>query len=176
MKKLNLEELGRISVQQFKLAEKLPVAILLDNIRSLHNVGSVFRTADAFRLDRIMLAGITGRPPRREIHKTALGATESVDWSYHEQPGDAAREMKKNGYRIVVVEQTTESIPLQEFQILPGERICLAFGNEIHGVSEAVIECADRAVEIPQAGTKHSLNISVCAGIVCWQIFKQLRL
>ncbi|MDZ4714920.1 MAG: RNA methyltransferase [Cytophagales bacterium] len=173
MKKLQMEELGRISVDAFRDAEKLPVSILLDNVRSLHNVGSVFRTADAFRCERIYLTGITGVPPHREIHKTALGATESVLWEYAEKPLTVIQRLKKLGYRIVAVEQTTESVALQDFSMPPGDKVCLVFGNEVHGVSEEVIAEADEAVEIPQSGTKHSINLSVCTGIVCWELFKK---
>jgi tRNA G18 (ribose-2'-O)-methylase SpoU len=173
MKKLKLDELGRISVDQFKNTNKIPVCILLDNVRSLHNVGSAFRTADAFLIEKIILTGITGKPPHREIEKTALGATESVDWVYYEKPEDAVSGLKESGYRIVAVEQTTESIPLQKFTVPETEKICLVFGNEINGVSEEVIALTDLALEIPQAGTKHSLNISVCVGIVIWEIFKR---
>src|SRR4249920_31358 len=139
MKKLKLEELDRISVDQFKEAEKLPVCLLLDNVRSLHNVGSAFRTADAFRLEKIYLTGITGTPPHREIHKTALGATDSVAWEYVNSPEKDVRELASSGYRIIVVEQTTESIPLHQFRPEPGTKYCLVFGNEVNGVSEEVI-------------------------------------
>src|SRR6478736_3843564 len=139
MKKLKLDELGRISIDQFKEAEKLPVSILLDNVRSLHNVGSVFRTADAFRIEKIFLTGITGTPPHREIHKTALGSTESVAWQYFEKSEDAARELAENGYQIIVIEQTTESIPLQQFALEKNKKYVLVFGNEVNGVSEPVI-------------------------------------
>jgi 23S rRNA (guanosine2251-2'-O)-methyltransferase len=176
MKKLKLEELGRISVDEFKEAGKLPVCIVLDNIRSLHNVGSAFRTADAFRIEKIYLTGITGTPPHREIHKTALGATESVDWQYVEHPGAAVKKLKDEGYAVVIIEQTSESLPLQNFQPSPGQKYCLVFGNEVNGVSEEVIEYGDIALEIPQSGTKHSLNISVCLGIVVWEIFQKLQL
>lgn len=176
MKKLKLEELGRISINQYKEVQKLPVSVLLDNIRSLHNVGSTFRTADAFRMERIYLTGITGQPPHREIQKTALGATDSVTWEYFENAAACARNLKSKGYRIIVVEQTTESIPLQSFPWKPDERYCLVFGNEIHGVSEEVIQEADLSLEIPQAGTKHSLNISVCVGIVIWEMFRKGQL
>ena len=174
MKKLQLEELGRISVDEFRTSVKMPVVILLDNVRSLHNVGSAFRTADAFRCERIVLTGITGTPPHREIHKTALGATDSVAWEYELLPEDAVLKMKQAGYKIVVIEQTTESLPLQKFDTKMGDRICLVFGNEVNGVSEKIIALADTAVEIPQSGTKHSLNISVCVGIVCWELAKRL--
>lgn len=176
MKKLKLEELGRITVSEFKEAEKIPVCILLDNVRSLHNVGSAFRTADAFRIEKIYLTGITGTPPRREIHKTALGSTDSVSWSYFERPEDAVKHLKTEGYQIVIIEQTTESIPLQEFALREEKKYCLVFGNEVHGVSEGVIEWGDAAIEIPQSGTKHSLNISVCVGIVVWEVFCKMKL
>ena len=176
MKKLQLEELGRITVNEFKESEKVSVCILLDNVRSLHNVGSAFRTADAFRLEKIYLAGITGTPPHREIHKTALGATDSVVWEYAEDPAMVVRRLKGENYIIVVVEQTTESKPLQTFNPQSGAKYCLVFGNEINGVSESVIGDADMALEIPQAGTKHSLNVSVCLGIVAWEVFRKLKL
>lgn len=162
-------------MEDFRKTKKMPVVLLLDNVRSLHNVGSAFRTADAFACEKIYLAGITGQPPHREIHKTALGATDSVSWEYSSSSGEIANKLKKDGYRIIVVEQTTESITLNTLTILPTEKICLVFGNEINGVSEEVIALADTAVEIPQAGTKHSLNISVCVGIVCWELFRRLR-
>ncbi len=176
MKKLKLEELGRISIDEFKEASKLPVCILLDNVRSLHNVGAAFRTADAFRIEKIYLTGITGTPPHREIHKTALGATESVAWEYAESPAKAVQELKGKGYKIIVVEQTTESRSLLQFQPEAGTKYCLVFGNEVNGVREDVIDQADLALEIPQIGTKHSLNISVCLGIVVWEFFRKLKL
>ncbi|MBX2965085.1 MAG: RNA methyltransferase [Cyclobacteriaceae bacterium] len=170
MKKLKLEELGRISIDQFKEAEKIPLCIVLDNVRSLHNVGSAFRTADAFRIEKIYLTGITGTPPHREIHKTALGATESVDWEYAEKAEDIVQRLKADGYKIIVIEQTDVSTPLQQFAAAKNEKLCLVFGNEINGVTDEVIAQADVALEIPQSGTKHSLNISVCIGIVVWEI------
>lgn len=176
MRKLKLEELGRISVDQFRSAEKLPVCIVLDNIRSLHNVGSAFRSADAFKVEKIFLTGITGTPPHREIHKTALGATESVPWEYDTDPAAIVKRLKEEGYDIIIIEQTTESMPLQEFQFTQSGKYCLVFGNEVNGVSDSVIAIADAALEIPQEGTKHSLNISVCLGIVVWEIFKKLAL
>ena len=176
MKKLKLEELGRISVNEFKEANKIPVCVLLDNIRSLHNVGSVFRTTDAFRIEKIFLTGITGTPPHREIEKTALGATASVDWEYIEHPGLAVQDLKAKGYKIIIIEQTTASVPLHKIEVDEKEKYCLVFGNEVNGVSDEVIEQGDIAIEIPQSGTKHSLNISVCAGIVVWEIFKRLQL
>ncbi|MGC4022530.1 MAG: RNA methyltransferase [Cyclobacteriaceae bacterium] len=176
MKKLKLEELGRISVDQFKEADKLPICIVLDNVRSLHNVGSVFRTADAFRIEKIFLTGITGTPPHREIHKTALGSTDSVVWEYAEKPEEIVKRLIENGYQIIAIEQTTESLPLQKFIPKESHKYALVFGNEVNGVSESVIEMANTAIEIPQIGTKHSLNISVCAGIVVWHFFSQLSL
>ncbi|HRI78499.1 MAG TPA: RNA methyltransferase [Cyclobacteriaceae bacterium] len=176
MKKLKLEELGRISVDEFKGVEKLSITILLDNVRSLHNVGSVFRTADAFRIEKIFLTGITGTPPHREIHKTALGATESVNWEYAEDPLAVVQKLRSENYEILVVEQTTESKALHRFKIGKNQKYCLVFGNEIDGVSEKVVAVADHAIEIPQLGTKHSLNVSVCAGIVTWEFFRQIRL
>jgi 23S rRNA (guanosine2251-2'-O)-methyltransferase len=176
MKKLSLDKLGRISVDQFKEAEKIPVTLLLDNIRSLHNVGSAFRTADAFRIEKIYLTGITGTPPHREIQKTALGATESVAWEYSESTALAIQKLIEGGYIIVIVEQTTDSLPLQTFFAEKEKKYCLVFGNEVTGVSEEAIDLGDLALEIPQLGTKHSLNISVCLGIVVWEIFRKLNL
>lgn len=174
MRKLKLDQLGRLSVDEFKTAKKIPVCIFLDNVRSLHNVGSAFRTGDAFSVEKLILTGITGVPPHREIEKTALGATASVPWTYHENAGQAAAALKAEGWQIVVVEQTDKSTQLQMFVPGPGKKICLVFGNEINGVSEDVIEHADVAIEIPQSGTKHSLNISVCVGIVVWQIYSKI--
>ena len=175
MKKLSLDELNRISISEFKASEKIPVCILLDNVRSLHNVGSAFRTADAFRLEKIYLTGITGTPPHREIQKTALGATESVAWEYVENPATALQQLKSEGYTVIIVEQTTDSIPLQPFEASPNAKYCLVFGNEVHGVSEVAIAVGDLALEIPQLGTKHSLNISVCLGIVVWELFRKIQ-
>lgn len=176
MQKLKLEELGRISVEEFRKIKKLPISILLDNVRSLHNVGSAFRTADAFKIEKIYLCGITGQPPHREIQKTALGATESVDWEYYEHAEKAALELKKKGYTLIMIEQTDESTALHKYQPPEGQQYCLVFGNEINGISESVIGLGDVALEIPQAGTKHSLNIAVCLGIVMWEFFKKLSL
>lgn len=164
-----------MSVSEFQSVEKLPVVILLDNVRSLHNVGSAFRTADAFSLEKILLTGITGTPPHREIHKTALGATASVAWEYFESAAKAAQQYKDLGYQIWAVEQTTESMPLNTFMAQPGQPYCLVFGNEINGVSEEVLALANGALEIPQSGTKHSLNISVCVGIVSWHFAQHQR-
>jgi len=176
MKRLKLEELGRISITEFKEAEKLPVCIVLDNVRSLHNVGSAFRTADAFRIEKIYLTGITGTPPHREIQKSALGATESVVWEYAEHSAEAIQKIKASGYEIIIIEQTTASKPVHEFVPVAGKKYCLVFGNEVEGVRDDVIALGDQALEIPQTGTKHSLNISICLGIVTWEFFKKLRL
>lgn len=167
-----MHELARLSVPEFREREKIPVCILLDNVRSLHNVGSAFRTADAFGLEKIILTGITGRPPHREIQKTALGATESVAWEYTRDPVQVILELKAAGYTIIAVEQTTASIALHSFVPETGSRYCLIFGNEVDGISEDVIGHVDLAIEVPQAGTKHSLNISVCLGVVTWEFFR----
>jgi 23S rRNA (guanosine2251-2'-O)-methyltransferase len=176
MKKLKLDELDRISVSEFREAKKIPVCIVLDNVRSLHNVGSAFRTADAFRVEKIVLGGITGTPPHREIHKTALGATDSVAWEYVEHPVDAIRKLKSQGYKIIIVEQTSESIPLHTFTVSSADSYCLVFGNEVNGVSDEIVAEGDVALEIPQVGTKHSLNVSVCLGIVIWEVFKKVAI
>lgn len=173
MQKLKVEELGRISIDQFKGSEKIPVCILLDSVRSFHNVGSAFRTADAFCVEKIFLTGITGTPPHREIHKTALGATDSVAWEYSESTAKIIQDLKNQNYKIVIVEQTTDSIPLQTFFGEKDQKYCLVFGNEVNGVSDEAIALGDLALEIPQLGTKHSLNISVCLGIVVWEMFKK---
>lgn len=154
----------------------MPVAVVLDNVRSLHNVGSAFRTADAFLVEKIFLTGITGTPPNREIHKTALGATESVPWEHQSDTAALLSQLRDEGYKIVVIEQTDESVLLQEFKYELDARYALVFGNEVNGVSDDVVELADLAIEIPQGGSKHSLNVSVCLGIVVWDMYKNLRL
>lgn len=170
MRKLSIPELNRPSVADFSARIKLPIVVLLDNIRSLHNVGSIFRTADAFNLEAIYLCGITARPPHREIHRTALGATESVAWRYFESPAEAARALLGKGYELVVVEQTDQSVPLAGFIPVPGKPLALVFGNEVYGVSDEILELAAKAVDIPQFGIKHSMNVAVVAGIVIWKI------
>ncbi|MEN0003362.1 MAG: RNA methyltransferase [Bacteroidota bacterium] len=175
MRKLSLKELNRISVAEFKATDKTPIVLVLDNIRSALNVGSAFRTADAFALAHIYLCGITAKPPHREILKTAIGATDSVDWTYCEQVEDAITDLKGQGYTILSIEQTTDSTPLQEMT-KPSSPIALVFGNEVSGVSDTALNLSDRAIEIPQFGTKHSLNISVCLGIVVWSFFEKLKL
>jgi tRNA G18 (ribose-2'-O)-methylase SpoU len=169
MRKLENSELNRKNNIEFKAATKIPIIIILDDIRSLHNIGSVFRSADAFAIEQIFLCGITATPPNREIHKSALGATETVQWKYFEQTSDAIKACKEDGYSIVLIEQTTNSIELPDF--IPQGPIALVFGNEVEGISDDVIGMADSAVEIPQFGTKHSFNISVCAGIVMYDIW-----
>lgn len=175
MRKLETHELNRLTVSDFKTVEKLQVVIVLDNVRSQNNIGSVFRTADAFRISALHLCGITATPPHREIHKTALGATESVSWKYFSSTMDSIAELKRNGFTICAVEQTTTSIPIGRF--FPGEheKIALVFGNEVHGVDENVIKEVDTCLEIPQFGTKHSLNIAVAAGIVIWDLFSKIN-
>ncbi len=175
-KKLSNDELGRLSVQEFKEASKIPVLIVLDDVRSLNNVGSVFRTADAFRVEKIFLCGITGTPPHKDIHKTALGATDSVDWEYRKDILKLIDELKEYNYQIISVEQTVDSLSLESFE--PGEEVktVLIFGNEVKGVHQEVIDRSDMSLEIPQMGTKHSFNISVSAGIVLWEVFRKLML
>lgn len=174
MKKLTLDELGRASVTSYKSKEKLPIIVVLDNVRSALNVGSVFRTSDAFAIQKIVLCGITATPPNREITKTAIGATESVDWIYFEDTVSALTELKTQGYYIIGVEQTDQSISLDDFNISQ-EKIAVIFGNEVDGVSDEALEMLDISMEIPQFGTKHSLNVSVCAGIVLWEMMKKFR-
>ena len=176
MRKLALEELGRISVEEFKDAEKVPITLVLDNIRSMHNVGAAFRTADAFRVEKIFLCGITARPPHREIHRSALGATETVHWEYREEVTEVVNLLRNEGYQIIPVEQTDQSTSLKNFSPQPTARICLVFGNEVFGVHEQVVEEAEVCLEIPQYGTKHSLNISVSIGIVLWDFFNKMDL
>ena len=176
MRKVPNEELGRLSVQEFKEARKIPVVVVLDNVRSQNNIGSVFRTADAFLLESIFLCGITSKPPHREIHKTALGATESVQWEYREETGEAIDELKARGFQILAVEQTENSVLLDQLLVARNKKYALVFGHEIKGVSQTVVDMCDQCIEIPQYGTKHSLNISVAAGIVIWDLFKQFSL
>jgi tRNA G18 (ribose-2'-O)-methylase SpoU len=173
MRKLKMEELGRKTVSEFHQAEKAPVTVVLENIRSLNNIGSFFRTADAFLLQEIILCGITATPPHRDIHKTALGATETVAWRYFSTAIDAIAELKKSGHTIIAVEQVENSVKLDEdFEIKPP--LALIFGNEVEGVSQEVVNIADMCVEIPQYGSKHSLNVTVCGGIVIWEIWKKI--
>lgn len=172
MRKLTMEELNRKSVSQFKDSEKILIVAVLDNIRSMHNVGSVFRTADAFLLERIILCGYTPQPPHRDIHKTALGATDTVQWEYSATTLEAVKSLKQAGYLIFAVEQAENSVPLHSFLPTADQKIAVVFGNEVSGVDEAVLEICDGCIEIPQLGMKHSLNISVAAGIVIWELVR----
>ena len=177
MKKLKLDELNRVSVEDFKAGKKLPVAIVLDDVRSMHNIGSIFRTADGFAVDQICLCGITAQPPHREIEKTALGATQSINWSYYADVLTAIAELRVEGYRIIAIEQAAESIMLYDFEPETRTKYALIFGNEVNGVNEKVMEVIDACIEIPQFGTKHSFNIVISAGIVLWDMFtKMLKL
>lgn len=175
MRKRTLTELNRQSIEDFKLQPKTPLVILLDNVRSALNVGSAFRTADAFALEGVYLCGITAQPPNREITKTALGATESVDWHYMRDTVSAIEALKKQGYMIVAIEQAEGSVALQEFAYQKHEKYAFIFGNEVNGVSDEVMDRVDACIEIPQFGTKHSLNISVCVGIVVWAFFQNIQ-
>ncbi len=175
MQKTKNEELNRISVGDFILAEKTPLVLVLDNVRSLHNVGSAFRTADAFRVESICLCGITGKPPDREIRKTALGATESVAWKYYPTTLEAVADLKTRAYRICSVEQVKEAIQLDSYVPGKGEKLALIFGNEVNGVGQEVIDASDLILEIPQQGTKHSLNVSVSVGVVVWELWKKMK-
>lgn len=171
-----MEQLQRPSVEKFKAQDKLPVTLVLDNVRSMHNVGSAFRTADGFALERIFLCGITGTPPHREIEKTALGATQSVEWAYFETTKAAVEQLLGEQYTIIAVEQAKDSNMLHEFSPAPTEKYALIFGNEVHGVSDDVMGMVDTCIEIPQFGTKHSFNISVAVGIVLWDFYSKLKL
>jgi 23S rRNA (guanosine2251-2'-O)-methyltransferase len=174
MRKLLNEELGRKTREEFKSSSKLPVVLVLDNVRSLNNVGSVFRTADAFLLKAVYLCGITGTPPHREIQKTALGATESVEWKYFETTHMAVEHLKSQNYKVYAVEQAENSIFLNDFLPVQDEPIALVFGNEVNGVGQEIVDQCEGCIEIPQSGTKHSLNIAVSAGIICWEVFQKL--
>lgn len=170
MRKLKVTEMGRMSVDEYRDAEKQPLVVVLDHVRSLYNVGSVFRTSDAFRISGVCLCGITACPPHPEIHKTALGAEESVAWQHFVQTEDAVRQLREQGYRVLAVEQCEGSTLLQDFQRKPDERIAVVLGNEVKGVQQQVVDMCDGCLEIPQFGTKHSLNVSVTAGIVLWHL------
>ena len=173
--KLSMQQLGRISVDEYKSSEKSPLIIIADNVRSMHNVGSIFRTSDAFLVEKIYLCGITPTPPHREIQKTALGATESVDWQYAENTVDVVNQLKKEGWTILALEQTTNSVMLDELKVEKGEKIAIVLGNEVEGVNQEVINLCHKAVEIPQFGTKHSFNVSVSCGIMLWQVYLCLK-
>lgn len=170
-----MQALNRLSNEEFKVMRKHPIVLVLDNIRSMNNVGSAFRTGDAFGIEGIYLCGITPQPPHREIHKTAIGATESVDWKYFESTIDAINTLKSNGYTIYSIEQTEDSISLADISIRQDEKMAIIMGNEVNGVDQDVIDNSDKCIEIPQFGTKHSLNVSVCTGVVLWELVKQLK-
>jgi len=173
MQKLKNEELKRLSEEGFKSASKTPIVIVLDNIRSLHNVGSAFRTSDAFLIEKIYLCGVTGCPPNKEIEKTALGATKTVEWTYKKSTLETVRELKQSGYKIISVEQADKSIKLNKFKTQANEKIALVFGNEVYGVEQEVLDESDVVLEIPQLGSKHSFNVSVSIGIVLWQLISE---
>lgn len=175
MRKLSMDELGRKTVEEFKQAEKTGIIAVMDNIRSMHNVGSVFRTADAFLIEAICLCGYTPQPPHRDIHKTALGATETVDWLYYNHTIDAVNDLKQRGYTVYGIEQTVGSISLEKFMPATGQKLAIVFGNEVEGVNTDVLKLCDGSIEIPQFGMKHSLNISVAAGIVLWELAMKMR-
>jgi len=174
LRKLKLDELNRASVEEFKTQQKLPIAVVLDNVRSMHNVGSIFRTCDGFAVEHVCLCGITGQPPHREIEKTALGATQSINWTYYSEPLQAVEQLRKEGYKIIAIEQAENSIMLNQFKASENEKYALIFGNEVNGVSDEVMKVIDACIEIPQFGTKHSFNIVVSAGIVLWDFFTKL--
>lgn len=174
-KKLKLDELNRVDVDAFKSQDKFPIFLILDNIRSLNNVGTFFRTGDAFNVQKIFLCGITGCPPHRDIHKTALGATESVDWEYAEDTLVLVERLKNEDVEVCAIEQTSETVSLQDLNWSPDKPIALVFGNEVEGVQQTVIDASNRVIEIPQFGTKHSLNVSVATGIVLWECVRNIR-
>ncbi len=174
MRKLLNSELERKTVDDFKLAQKTPLILILDDVRSLHNIGSVFRTSDAFLIEKIYLCGITAVPPHKEIHKTALGATETVDWEYSKDVVSVIEKLKTEQISVYAIEQVENAVLLNDFQVDKNSKYALVFGNEVYGVSQKAIEMCDGTIEIPQLGTKHSLNISVSAGIVVWDLFQKL--
>ena len=174
MRKLKVTEMGRMSVTEYKASVKQSIVVVLDHVRSLYNVGSVFRSSDAFRIEGVVLCGITARPPHPEIHKTALGAEESVNWKYFEKTEDAIIWLKELGYTILAIEQCEGSTMLQDFERQPDRKYAIVFGNEVKGVQQQVVDMCDGCLEIPQYGTKHSLNVSVTAGIVLWHMTKKL--
>lgn len=175
MRKLENSELERKSIEDFKKSDKTPLIIVLDDIRSLHNIGSVFRTSDAFLIEKIILCGITATPPNKEIHKTALGATETVAWEHHENVLEVIENLKKENVLTLAIEQVESSIFLQNFEVEKNKKYALVFGNEVYGVSQEAVAICDGCIEIPQLGTKHSLNIAVSAGIVVWDLFQKLN-
>lgn len=175
MRKLKLHELNRLDVASYQQTKKIPVVIVLDHIRSAMNVGAIFRSSDAFTIESIILTGITAIPPHREITKTAIGATNSVSWTYTEHISEALQTLRDQSYRIAAIEQTTDSIPLDQWKISTDDKWAIILGNEVEGVSQEALSLCDEAIEVPQYGTKHSLNVSVCAGIVIWELQKAFR-
>ncbi|MEZ5044336.1 MAG: RNA methyltransferase [Saprospiraceae bacterium] len=175
MRKLSLKELNRTSIEEFKQQEKTPLVLVLDNVRSALNVGSAFRTADAFALEKLVLCGITATPPHREILKTAIGATDSMEWVHETDTVEAVTKLRSQGYQILAIEQAEGSVLLPDFQLDKSKKYALVFGNEVNGVGEEVMKIIDQCLEVPQFGTKHSLNISVCIGVVVWDIFKRFK-
>lgn len=175
MRKLKITELNRISAEEFKDRDKTPLVIVLDNIRSLNNIGSVFRTSDAFLIEKIYLCGITATPPNQEIHKTALGAEHSVDWEYVEDTRNAVRTLQENNYTVYAIEQVENSIMLDSVHLDKSKKYAVVLGNEVKGVQQEVVDICNGTIEIPQYGTKHSLNVSVTTGIIIWDFFKQLK-
>ncbi|MDC9721631.1 MAG: RNA methyltransferase [Urechidicola sp.] len=175
MRKLKNSELDRLGVEEFKKTSKIPLIVVLDNIRSLNNIGSVFRTSDAFVVEKIYLCGITAQPPHKEIHKTALGATDSVSWEYVEDTLTLIKRLKDSNIKVASIEQADNATMLQEFKVDPNQRYAVIFGNEVKGVQQEVVSASDYCIEIPQFGTKHSLNISVSCGVVLWDLFKKMR-
>ena len=175
MRKLENSELDRKSIEDFKKSEKTPLILVLDDIRSLHNIGSVFRTADAFLVEKIILCGITATPPNKEIHKTALGATETVAWEHHENVLEVIENLKKENVLTMAIEQVESAVFLQDFKIEKNQKYALVFGNEVFGVAQEAVAICDGCIEIPQLGTKHSLNIAVSAGIVVWDLFQKMN-
>ena len=175
MRKLKNSELKRISVNEFKTIQKTPIIVVLDNIRSLNNVGAVFRTSDAFLIEKIYLCGITATPPNKEIHKTALGATESVDWEYVKDTFSLIQKLKDSKVKVLSIEQAENSTMLDNFEVVKNEKYAIVLGNEVKGVQQEVVSASDFCIEIPQLGTKHSLNISVSCGVVLWDLFVKLK-
>ena len=174
MRKLKNSELDRLEIEEFKAAKKSPIIIILDNIRSLNNIGSVFRTSDAFLIEKIYLCGITAQPPHNDIRKTALGSTETVDWEYAENTLSVVQQLKSDGVKICSIEQAENATMLNDFQPQPNTKYAFVFGNEVKGVAQDVVNASDTVIEIPQYGTKHSLNISVSCGVVVWDVFSKL--
>lgn len=175
MRKLRNEELERLSIEEFKESEKIPLIVILDNIRSMNNIGSVFRTSDAFKVEKVFLCGITATPPHKDIHKTALGATDSVEWEYAEDTVAVVEQLQNNGYHVASIEQAEGSESLSDFNVEKNGKYAIVMGHEVKGVQQKVVDACNSVIEIPQYGTKHSLNISVCTGVVVWEFFKKMN-